>query len=98
MSTLWFARRLLLRTPRRSLATLVGIALAAGMLGAVLFFVTASSRTMTQRAVGGVVVDLQAELQGGSGSMAGALPHPARRARMSPPPSASRWPPSPPAA
>jgi putative ABC transport system permease protein len=74
MSTLWFARRLLLRTPRRSLATLVGIALAAGMLGAVLFFVTASSRTMTQRAVSGVVVDLQAELQGGAGSMANALP------------------------
>ncbi|MDB5058841.1 MAG: transporter integral rane protein, partial [Chloroflexi bacterium] len=74
MSTLWFARRLLLRTPRRSVATLVGIALAAGMLGAVLFFVSASSGTMTQRAVGGVVVDLQAELQGGSGSMANALP------------------------
>lgn len=74
MSTLWFARRLLLRTPRRSVATLVGIALAAGMLGAVLFFVAASSRTMTQRAVGGVVVDLQAELQGGAATMANALP------------------------
>jgi putative ABC transport system permease protein len=74
MSTLWFARRLLLRTPRRSVATLVGIALAAGMLGAVLFFVSASSRTMTQRAVSGVVVDLQAELQGGMVGMAKALP------------------------
>ena len=73
MSTFWFASRLLLRTPRRSLATLVGIALAAGMLGAVLFFVNASSRTMTQRAVGRVVVDLQAELQGGVG-MQNALP------------------------
>ena len=74
MSTLWFARRLLLRTPRRTLATLVGIALAAGMLGAVLFFVNASSGTMTQRAVGGVVVDLQAELQAGPGAMPAALP------------------------
>jgi putative ABC transport system permease protein len=74
MSTLWFAWRLLLRTPRRSVATLVGIALAAGMLGAVLFFVTASSRTMTQRAVSEVVVDVQAELEGGSGTMANALP------------------------
>jgi putative ABC transport system permease protein len=74
MGTLWFAWRLLIRAPRRTLATLVGLTLAAGMLGAVLFFVTASAHTMTQRAVSTVVVDLQAELHGGPDAMLHVLP------------------------
>ena len=54
-----YVRRDLMRNPRRTLATLVGIALGVGLFSGVLFFVDASAAAMTQRAVAPLTLDMQ---------------------------------------
>src|SRR5216117_76360 len=49
----------LVRNPRRSLATLAGIALGVGLFSAVLFFIDGSSASMTQRAIAPLPLDMQ---------------------------------------
>ena len=49
----------LVRNPRRSLATLVGVTLGVGLFSAVLFFIDGSSASMTQRAVAPLPLDMQ---------------------------------------
>ncbi|MEZ5381203.1 MAG: FtsX-like permease family protein [Microthrixaceae bacterium] len=59
----------LLRNPRRTLSTLVGVALGVGLFCGVLFFVDGLSASMTQRAVAPLPIDMQhvvAERIGGS--------------------------------
>jgi putative ABC transport system permease protein len=50
----------LVRNPRRSLASVTGIALAVGLFSGVSFFVDSSSSQMTARAVAPVTLDMQA--------------------------------------
>lgn len=54
--------RLLVRNPRRSVTTIVGTALAAGLVSAVLLFGVASETTLTRRALADVPVDEQVVL------------------------------------
>lgn len=54
-----YVRRDLVRNPRRTLATLAGIALGVGLFSGVLFFVDASAAAMTQRAVAPLSLDMQ---------------------------------------
>ncbi len=54
-----YARRDLLRNPRRTLASLVGVVLGVGLFSAVLFFVDGSGASMTKRAIAPVAIDLQ---------------------------------------
>src|SRR4029077_18389504 len=49
----------LLRNPRRTLASMVGVLLGVGLLSAVLFFIDGSSATMTSRAIEPVALDIQ---------------------------------------
>lgn len=49
----------LLRNPRRTLATVVGVALGVGLLCGVLFFVDGLSASMTDRAVAPLSIDMQ---------------------------------------
>jgi len=49
----------LVRNPRRSLATLIGITLGVGLFSAVLFFIDGSSASMTQRAIAPLPLDMQ---------------------------------------
>lgn len=49
----------LVRNPRRTLATMVGVTLGVGLFSAVLFFVDGSSASMTQRAVAPLPIDMQ---------------------------------------
>lgn len=49
----------LVRNPRRTLATMIGITLGVGLLCGVLFFVDGLSATMTQRAVAPLPIDMQ---------------------------------------
>lgn len=49
----------LVRNPRRSLSTMVGVALGVGLFCGVLFFVDGLSASMTQRAVAPLAVDMQ---------------------------------------
>jgi putative ABC transport system permease protein len=52
----------LLRNPRRTLASVLGVALAVGLVSGIALFVDASSSQMTARAVAGVTIDMQAAL------------------------------------
>ena len=52
----------LLRNPRRSLASLVGVGLAVGLFSSITFFVDASAARMTERAIAPVAIDMQAGL------------------------------------
>lgn len=54
-----YARRDLLRNPRRTLASLVGVVLGVGLFSGVLFFIDGSGASMTKRAIGPVALDLQ---------------------------------------
>jgi putative ABC transport system permease protein len=56
------AIRLVVREPRRSLAALVGIAIAAALVTSVLLFGTASGTTVTRRALADLPVDAQVVL------------------------------------
>ena len=55
-----FTLRDLLRNPRRTLASVVGVALAVGLFSGIVFFVDSSAATMTQRALAPVAIDMQA--------------------------------------
>src|SRR5579872_2634535 len=55
-----FTLRDLLRNPRRTLASVIGVALAVGLFSGIVFFVDSSAATMTQRAVAPVAIDMQA--------------------------------------
>jgi putative ABC transport system permease protein len=52
----------LVRNPRRTLASVAGIALAVGLFSGVSFFVDSSSSQMTERAIAPVTLDMQAGL------------------------------------
>ncbi len=55
-----YVLRDLVRNPRRTLASVAGIALAVGLFSGVAFFVDTSSAQMTSRAIRPVVLDMQA--------------------------------------
>jgi putative ABC transport system permease protein len=54
--------RELLRNPRRTLASLVGVALGVGLFSGVLFFIDGSSATMTKRALAPLSLDMHSVL------------------------------------
>ena len=54
-----YVRRDLVRNPRRTLASLVGVALGVGLFSALLFFIDASAATLTKRAIAPVSIDMQ---------------------------------------
>ena len=54
-----YARRDLLRNPRRTIASLVGIVLGVGLFSGVLFFIDGSGASMTTRALAPVQIDMQ---------------------------------------
>ena len=54
-----YAWRDLIRNPRRTLASMVGVALGVGLFSGVLFFVDGSAATMTARAIAPVTLDIQ---------------------------------------
>ena len=54
-----YVRRDLLRNPRRTLASLVGVVLGVGLFSAVLFFIDGSGASMTSRAIAPVAIDMQ---------------------------------------
>jgi putative ABC transport system permease protein len=57
-----YVLRDLLRNPRRTLASVAGVALAVGLFSGIAFFVDSSSSQMTARAIAPVVIDMQAGL------------------------------------
>lgn len=57
-----YVLRDLLRNPRRTLASILGVALAVGLFSGIALFVDASSSQMTERAVAGVTIDMQAAI------------------------------------
>jgi len=69
MNLLSHAVRLVVREPRRSLAALVGVAIASALITSVLLFGTASGTTVTRRALADLAVDAQVVL--GPGTDAG---------------------------
>jgi putative ABC transport system permease protein len=56
LSYVW---RDLVRNPRRTLASLIGVILGVGLFSGVLFFIDGSSATMTQRAIDPLAIDMQ---------------------------------------
>ena len=66
MPLLGHAIRLVIREPRRSLAALIGVAMASALVTSVLLFGTASGATVTRRALAGVTVDAQVVLADGA--------------------------------
>jgi putative ABC transport system permease protein len=60
------AIRLVTREPRRSLAALIGVAMASALVTSVLLFGSASGATVTQRALADVTVDAQVVLAPGA--------------------------------
>jgi putative ABC transport system permease protein len=54
-----YVRRDLLRNPRRTLASLVGVTLGVGLFSGVLLFVDGSGASMTKRAIAPLVLDMQ---------------------------------------
>ena len=54
-----YAWRDLLRNPRRTLASMIGVVLGVGLFSAILFFIDGSSATMTARAIAPVTLDIQ---------------------------------------
>ena len=57
-----YVLRDLLRNPRRTLASVAGVALAVGLFSGIAFFVDSSSSQMTARAIAPVVINMQAGL------------------------------------
>ena len=55
-----YVLRDLIRNPRRTMASVVGVALAVGLFSGIAFFVDSSSTQMTSRAIAPVTIDLQA--------------------------------------
>jgi putative ABC transport system permease protein len=72
MKLLRHAMRLVIREPRRSVAALVGVAIASALVTSVLLFGAASGSTVTRRALVGLPVDGQVVL-GANADAAGAL-------------------------
>ncbi len=70
MPFLGHAVRLVLREPGRSLAALVGVAMASALITSVLLFGSASGATVTRRALADVSIDAQAVLAPGAGAAA----------------------------
>ena len=66
MPLLGHAIRLAMREPRRSLAALIGVAMASALVTSVLLFGTASGATVTRRALADVKVDAQVVLADGA--------------------------------
>ncbi len=54
-----YARRDLLRNPRRTIASLIGVVLGVGLFSGVLFFIDGSGASMTKRALAPVAIDMQ---------------------------------------
>jgi putative ABC transport system permease protein len=54
-----YVRRDLLRNPRRTLASLVGVTLGVGLFSGVLFFIDGSGASMTKRAIAPLALDMQ---------------------------------------
>lgn len=54
-----YALRDLVRNPRRTLATLIGVLLGVGLFSGVLFFIDGSGASMTTRAIAPVAIDVQ---------------------------------------
>ena len=54
-----YVRRDLLRNPRRTLASLAGVALGVGLFSGVLFFIDGSGASMTKRAIAPLTLDMQ---------------------------------------
>lgn len=54
-----YAWRDLIRNPRRTLASMIGVLLGVGLFSGILFFIDGSSATMTARAIAPVTLDLQ---------------------------------------
>lgn len=65
MRLLHHAVRLVVREPRRSLAGLVGVAIASALVCSILLFGVASGTTVTRRALSGLAVDAQVVLSPG---------------------------------
>src|ERR1700730_9466251 len=59
-SLLSYVLRDLLRNPRRTVASVAGVALAVGLFSGIAFFVDSSASQMTRRAIAPVTIDLQA--------------------------------------
>lgn len=59
MTLIGFVWRDLLRNPRRTLASLVGVVVGVGLFSAVLFFIDGSGASMTKRAVAPLTLDAQ---------------------------------------
>jgi putative ABC transport system permease protein len=57
-----YSLRDLLRNPRRTFASVVGVALAVGLFSSTAFFVDGSAARMTERAIAPVAIDMQAGL------------------------------------
>lgn len=57
-----YALRDLVRNPRRTLASLTGVALAVALFSSITFFVDSSASRMTERAIAPVAIDMQAGL------------------------------------
>src|SRR5213075_2957522 len=58
-SVLRYVWRELVRNPRRTLASLVGVMLGVGLFTGVLFFIDGSGAAMTQRALAPLTLDMQ---------------------------------------
>jgi putative ABC transport system permease protein len=54
-----YARRDLIRNPRRTLAALAGVVLGVGLFSGVLFFIDGSAASMTKRAIAPLALDMQ---------------------------------------
>ncbi len=54
-----YAWRELVRNPRRTLSSMIGVALGVGLFSGVLFFIDGSSATMTDRALAPLALDMQ---------------------------------------
>jgi putative ABC transport system permease protein len=59
MTLIGFVLRDLLRNPRRSLASLVGVVIGVGLFAAVLFYIDGAGASMTKRAVAPLTLDMQ---------------------------------------
>src|ERR1700676_3853669 len=57
-----YSLRDLIRNPRRTFASVVGVALAVGLFSSTAFFVDGSASRMTERAIAPVAIDMQAGL------------------------------------
>src|ERR1700694_2044994 len=63
-----YSLRDLIRNPRRTFASVVGVALAVGLFSSTAFFVDGSAARMTERAIAPVAIDMQAGLTSPLGS------------------------------